>query len=77
MCEQQFPTDLVKFTEEIFNGKLHFLSSVSLTLLIIVSSTAHAMLHISELLKVSRFKHLWTLQSETFRRFSEQVIAKP
>ena len=23
----QFPTDLVKFTEEIFNGKLHFLSN--------------------------------------------------
>ena len=77
MCEQQFPMDLVKFTEEIFNGKLHFLSSVSLTLLIIVFSTAHPMLHISGLLKVSRFKHLWTLQCETFRRFSGQVIAKP
>ena len=25
----QFPADLVKFTEEIFNGKLHFLHSES------------------------------------------------
>ena len=25
----QFPADLVKFTEEILNGKLHFLSSAS------------------------------------------------
>ena len=23
----QFPADIVKFTEEIFNGKLHFLSN--------------------------------------------------
>ena len=26
----QFPADLVAFTEEIFNGKLHFLCSVIL-----------------------------------------------
>ena len=26
-CEQMFPADLVTFTEEILNGKLHFLCS--------------------------------------------------
>ena len=28
----QFPTDLVTFTEEILNGKLHFLCSVSVAI---------------------------------------------
>ena len=29
----QFPADLVTFTEEILNGKLHFFGSVSMSLL--------------------------------------------
>ena len=28
----QFPADLVKFTEEVLNGKLHFLCSAKFTL---------------------------------------------
>ena len=28
-CEQMFPADLVTFTEEILNGKLHFLCSAA------------------------------------------------
>ena len=27
-AQKNFPADMVTFTEEIFNGKLHFLSSV-------------------------------------------------
>ena len=36
----QFPADLVTFTEEIFNGKLHFLCSVMSILLLIFSFSA-------------------------------------
>ena len=29
----QFPTDLVTFSEEIFNGKLHFFGAVTFTMI--------------------------------------------
>ena len=72
---------------KFFQSKFYFLNcpitiifflpvSLSLTLLIFVFSTVDAMLHISGLLKLSRFNHMWTLHSGTFRRLSEQVIAK-
>ena len=35
----QFPADLVTFTEEILNGKLHFLCSVSFTFLLTKSKS--------------------------------------
>ena len=59
MLTAQFPVDLVTFTEEIFNGKLHFLYSVSFkegSFLILVNTSktirnlvvSSSLIHLSE-----------------------------